>query len=135
LFRHFHSNENVGTICCRFRTFSDIDFYVKLSGTRLDPGYEKLLSDFRDKMGFLNCRIGCNRCEANCPAHMPVGTILRYYYYASYYNEKTASGQKYRELVSNNPDACSFCRGECEKNCPNNVAARALLLDAQRIFS
>lgn len=133
--RYILSNENVGTICCRFRTFSDIEFYVGLSGARLDSVTEKLLSDFRDSMGFLNCRIGCNQCEANCPVHMPVGTILRYYYYARYYNENNPSGHHYRELISHYPDACASCRGQCEKYCPHNVAARELLLDAQRIFS
>ncbi|MCU0377370.1 MAG: aldo/keto reductase [Bacteroidales bacterium] len=134
-YRYILSNENVSTICCRFRTFADIDLYVNLSGKKLDGATAKMLSDFRESMGFLNCRIGCNRCEGSCPVHMPVGTILRYYYYTQYYNEKNNPGNGYKELISQNPGACADCAGECEKSCPHNVAARSLLLDAHRILS
>ncbi|MBE0679278.1 MAG: aldo/keto reductase [Bacteroidales bacterium] len=134
-YRYILSNENVSTICCRFRTFTDIDFYVGLSGEKLDRDSAQLLSDFRDRMGFLNCRIGCNRCEGSCPVHMPVGTILRYYYYSQYYNEKNNPGNSCKELISHYPEACGNCSGECEKSCPHNVAVRSLLLDAQGILS
>ena len=134
-YRYILSNENVSTICCRFRTFADISLFVGLSGEKLDSASANLLSDFRDSMGFLNCRIGCNRCEGSCPAPIPVGTILRYYYYSRYYPEKNGTGNSYKELMSKYPNACAACEGVCEKNCPHNVAARSLLLDAQRIMS
>jgi len=134
-YRYILSNENVSTICCRFRTFEDIDLFVGLSGQKLDTASAGLLSDFRNSMGFLNCRIGCNRCEGNCPAHIPVGTILRYYYYSQYYNERNNPGNTGKELISQFPSACGDCPGECEKNCPHNVAVRSLLLDAHTILS
>jgi len=134
-YRYILSNENVSTICCRFRTFADIGLFVGLSGEKLDSASAELLADFRDSMGFLNCRIGCNRCEGSCPVHMPVGTILRYYYYTQYYNEKNGTGTPYRELMSQYPNACAACEGDCEKSCPHNVAARSLLLHAQKIMS
>lgn len=134
-YRYILSNENVSTICCRFRTFEDIGLFVGLSGEKLDAASARLLSDFRDSMGFLNCRIGCNRCEGSCPAHIPVGTILRYYYYSQYYNEKHNPGNACKELMSQYPSACGNCPGGCEKSCPHNVAVRSLLLDAHRILS
>ena len=81
-YRFILTNKAVSTICCRFRNFNDIEKYVGLSGSTLDNPTAELLSDFRESLGFLNCRIGCNYCEKDCPYHLPINTIMRYYYYS-----------------------------------------------------
>ena len=126
------SNKNVSTICCRFKNFSDIEMYVGLSGTTLDTQTALMLSDFRGSLGFLNCRPGCNKCEQNCPGHLPVNTILRYYYYSQALNENETSAVLYGSLGDHNAGVCRNCRGHCEKACPHNVAIRLLLTDAHR---
>ena len=131
-YRFILTNKDVSTICCRFRNFSDIEKYVGLSGTTLDTPTAGLLSDFRESLGFLNCRIGCNQCEKSCPVHLPVGTILRYYYYSQSLKEKESASRQYRALEGHNTDACRHCRGSCEKACPNDIAIRVLLADANR---
>jgi predicted aldo/keto reductase-like oxidoreductase len=129
------ANKNVSTICCRFRNFSDIEWYARLSGTTLSKPIAELLSDFREKLGFLNCRIGCNLCEKSCPEHIPVNTILRYNYYAVALNEKEAARHYYMELGKSKADRCSSCKGLCEKACPHYVAIRDILYDANRNLS
>jgi len=128
------NNKDVSTICCRFRNFNDIEKYVRLSGTTLDNLTAELLSDFKDCLGFLNCRIGCNYCENSCPNHLPVNTIMRYYYYSQALKEKVTASKYYREIESLKVGACKRCNGPCEKACPHNIAIRELLADADRIL-
>ena len=121
------SNPNVHTICCRFRTFSDIQKYVSLSGTTLDDRLAQKLNDFKDKLGSLHCRIGCNICESKCPHHVPVNSIMRYnYYFHSHGMEKTAM-QYYQDLPGGKAGLCRDCEGYCEKACPHGVLSRFLL--------
>jgi len=131
-YRFILSNKDVSTICCRFRNFDDIKKYIGLSGTTLDEPTAGLLYDFRESLGFLNCRPGCNHCEKSCPNHVPINTILRYYYYAQALKEKESASRYYRELSGPKANACKNCPGACEKACPHNVAVRDLLADANR---
>jgi len=134
-YRFILTNKDVGTICCRFRNFSDIEMYVGLSGSTLDPGSAQLLSDFRESLGFLNCRIGCNICEKSCPRHLPVNTIMRYYYYSQNLNETALARKSYMQLGGADAETCKNCKGTCENACPHNIAVRELLSDAHRLFS
>jgi uncharacterized protein len=121
------SNPYVNTICCRFRNFSDVDKYVRLSGTTLDSRIAMVMKDFVCKLGFLNCRIGCNICESKCPHKVPVNTIMRYnYYFHSKGMEKTAM-QYYQDIDGKAAGLCKDCEGYCEKACPHGVQTRFLL--------
>ena len=129
------SNPNVHTICCRFRTFTDIQKYVRLSGTTLEDRMAQVLNDFRNHVGFLNCRIGCNICEKACPHHVPVNTIMRYnYYFQSLGMEKTAM-QYYQELPGGKAEICKDCEGYCEQACPHGVLTRFLLAQVHEDLS
>ncbi|MCK4853555.1 MAG: aldo/keto reductase [Bacteroidales bacterium] len=121
------TNPDVHTICCRFRTFPDVNKYVRLSGTTLDNRIAQIMNDFRDSLGFLNCRIGCNICEKECPHQVPVNTIMRYnYYFHSHRMEKTAM-QYYQDLPGEKAGSCIDCEGYCEKACPHGVVPQFLL--------
>lgn len=129
------SNPNVHTICCRFPTFSGIQKYVRLSGTTLDDRVAHILHDFRDKLGFLNCHIGCNICESKCPHHVPVNTIMRYnYYFHSHGMEETAM-QYYQDLPGEKTGLYRDCEGYCEKACPHGVLPRFLLTQVHEDLS
>jgi predicted aldo/keto reductase-like oxidoreductase len=129
------SNPDVHTICCRFRTFSDIQKYVGLSGTTLDDRMAQVLNDFRNQLGSLNCRIGCNICEKACPYLVPVNTIMRYnYYFHSHGMEKMAM-QCYQDLPGEKAGLCKDCVGYCEKACPHGVLSRFLLTQAHEALS
>jgi predicted aldo/keto reductase-like oxidoreductase len=121
------TNKCVSTICCRFQNFSDVSKYTRLSGTTLKNRTAQILDDFKDSMGFLNCRIGCNICEKACPHNVPVNTIMRYqYYFHAQKREKTAM-QQYQKLPGSKPDVCKNCPGYCEQACPYGVATKGLL--------
>jgi aryl-alcohol dehydrogenase-like predicted oxidoreductase len=129
------SNKNVHTICCRFRTFSDVEKYVKLSGTNLDDRTAQLLAEFKESQGFINCRIGCNACEKACPEKIPVSSIMRYNYYFHSQREEKKAMQSYSELGLMKPDTCYNCEGYCEQACPYNVSTRALMTMAHSSLS
>ena len=129
------TNRNVGTVCCRFRNFSDVEKYVSLSGTTLNDRTSKILADFKESLGFLNCRIGCNICEQACPNKIPVNTIMRYNYYFQVQKMEKKAMQYYQELQSVKPDVCSECEGFCEQACPYGVATRTLLFVAHNNLS
>lgn len=121
------TNPLAHTICCRFNTFSDIQKYIRLSGTTLDDRIAQIMDDFRDKLGFLNCRIGCNICEQVCPRQVPVNAIMRYnYYFHSHRMEKTAM-QYYNALPGEGAEFCRDCEGYCERACPHHVVSKFLL--------
>jgi len=129
------SNKGVHTICCRFPNYSDINRYISLSGTTLDERSGSMLADFREYMGFLNCRIGCNTCEKACPNNIPVNTILRYNYYYTSHNLQKYSMDLYRDPSLARPDVCIGCEGYCEKACPHGVKTRTLLAIAHKNLS
>ena len=121
------SNPDAHTICWRFRTFSDVEKYIRLSGTTLDDRMAQVLNDFSDKLGFLNCRIGCNLCEKACPHRVPVNTIMRYNYYFQSHGMEKAAMQYYHNLPGIKAGLCRECEGYCERACPHGVLSRFLL--------
>ncbi len=121
------TNPDVHTICCRFRTFADIQKYVRLSGTTLDDRIVQIMNDFRDKLGFFNCRIGCNTCEEKCPYKVPISDIMRYNYYFHTHGMEKRAMQYYRDLQGQQAGYCRDCEGYCEKACPHGVQSRFLL--------
>ena len=129
------SNENVSTICGEFINFEDVKKYVRLSGTKLEPRTSEMLDLFKSDYSSLHCRIGCNVCEAACPHHLPVNTILRYNYYFQAKKQEKLAIQFYNGLQGNKADICLNCEGFCEKACPHGVLARPLLAAAHRNMS
>jgi len=129
------TNPLAHTICCRFNNFSDVEKYIRLSGTTLSSRNALALDDFRNKLGFLNCRIGCNECANRCPHNVPVNTILRYNYYFDSHGREKYAMQKYKGLPGGKPDVCADCEGFCEKACPYGVLTRPLLAMAHQNLS
>lgn len=129
------SNEDVGSICCELPNFDDLKKYIRLSGTRLKPSTEAMLSQYRTNFGSLHCRIGCNLCEEACPHHLPVNTILRYNYYFNAKKQEKKAMALYSELPGNKPDICIKCNGYCENSCPHGVLTMPLLVAAHRNLS
>ncbi len=129
------SNNNVNTICTLLQNFEDIKKYIRLSGTRLEPQTSEMLSFFKSNNSKLHCRIGCNICEAACPHHLPVNTILRYNYYFQAKKQEKLAIQSYSELPGKKADICVHCEGFCEKACPHGVLARPMLAAAHRNLS
>ena len=121
------TNPDVHTICCRFRTFSDVRKYVRLSGTIMDDRAARIMDEFRDRLGSLNCRIGCHLCEQECPHKIPVNSIMRYQYYFHSPGMEQSALRYYARLQSKQASYCRDCPGYCEQACPFGVQARFLL--------
>ncbi len=121
------SNPGVHSICMFFKDLAGFDKYIRLSGTRLDDRKQAMLNDFRELYGPLQCRIGCNRCEAACPHHIPVNTIMRYNYYFHGKKREKYAMQQYADLQIPGPEVCHNCQGYCQEACPHGVLVKGLL--------
>ena len=125
------SNPKAHTICFNFNNFTDVKTLLGLSGQRLTAPDTALLENYREAFGHLICRIGCNTCEAACPHHLPVSTIMRYNYYYEVKKREREAMEKYAKLPGGRPHIlCRNCPGYCEQNCPYGVATRAVLAAA-----
>ena len=121
------ANPRVHTLNLAFNTFDDVQSFLALSGTGLSGGEKRLLASFERDCGPLYCRHACGLCEADCPAGVPVNTIMRYnHYFEAQGSEKYAMGE-YAALEGSRADACRTCPGHCERACPYGVPVRTLL--------
>jgi len=124
------SNPDVHSVCPTINTFEDLHTYVALSGERLEPVDEGMLSDYESMYGRLYCRHACGECESFCPHGVPVNTIMRYqHYFMAHGREKHAMG-KYADLKRTNAEVCENCEGYCEEVCPFGVKVQGLLMAA-----
>jgi predicted aldo/keto reductase-like oxidoreductase len=121
------SNIKAHTTCIDFRNLTDVDWFLKLSGKKLDSLHADLLDHYRENFGYLNCRIGCNICEKACPHNIPINTIMRYNYYYQKKGDQKHAMELYRKLNSSKPELCESCPGYCENACPYGVATKGLL--------
>jgi predicted aldo/keto reductase-like oxidoreductase len=129
------SNPDVHSVCPTINTYEDLDFYLALSGQKLDPLDEGMLSDYGYLSGNLYCRHACGVCEPECPHDVPVNTIMRYqHYFMSQGREKQAM-EKYAALKRTNAGICTECAGYCETACPYGVKVQGLLMAAHQTLS
>jgi len=128
------SNPNVNTVCLTVLNYEDVQDYLRLSGSRLDPGEKSLLSAYKQDCGGLYCRHACGLCEPACPYQVPVNTIMRYdHYFVSQGREKLAMA-KYA-AVQSRADICQSCAGYCESACPYGLPVKALLSSAHHTLA
>ncbi|MGC9344214.1 MAG: aldo/keto reductase [Bacteroidales bacterium] len=125
-------NPDVDTVLVDFQNFDSLEAHIKYANESITPASLSHLTELRNKITNISCRIGCNVCESSCPHKVPVNTILRYNYYFSVKREEKAAMQKYRDLPGGKPDACFDCEGFCEKACPYGVLTRPLLAMAHK---
>jgi predicted aldo/keto reductase-like oxidoreductase len=129
------SNPNVHTVCVTVLNYEEMRNYLKLSGSRLKPQDQALLSAYKTECGSLYCRHACGMCESECPHGVPVNTIMRYdHYFVSQGREKHAMA-KYAALKSKKADKCQNCAGYCESACPYGVPVRAFLAAAHQTLT
>ena len=61
------NNPDISGVCTTIKNFSDLDFYLALSGKRLDQAAAKSLSLYQSEFGRYYCRHACGECESACP--------------------------------------------------------------------
>jgi aryl-alcohol dehydrogenase-like predicted oxidoreductase len=126
------NNANVSCVCPTIKNFSDLEFYVGLSGARFDLKAEKTLAAYKALYGDLYCRHGCDKCESSCPHAVPVNTVMRYNHYFQAQGREKSAMVKYASLPQNKAGKCLNCSGYCESSCPYGVPIQGLLMLADR---
>ena len=130
------SNADVHSICPTMNSFDELETFVPLSGTRLDPEGKAMLADYESGLGRYYCRHACGQCEGSCPKGVPVNTIMRYYHYFAAQRREKFAMEKYHALAGNCADACSNCsEGHCEEACPYGVPVQGLLVLAHQTLT
>jgi predicted aldo/keto reductase-like oxidoreductase len=130
------SNADVHSICPTMNSFDELETFVALSGTRLDPEGKAMLADYESGLGRYYCRHACGQCEGSCPQGVPVNTIMRYYHYFAAQGREKFAMEKYHALSENCADTCSNCSGgDCEKVCPYGVPVQGLLVLAHQTLT
>ena len=125
----------VHSVCPTINTYEDLEFYLSLSGEKLEPIEKGMLVDYESISGSLYCRHACGVCEPECPHDVPVNTIMRYqHYFMSQGREKHAM-EKYAALPRTNAEVCNDCEGNCEAACPFGVKVQGLLMAAHQTLS
>ncbi len=128
-------NPHVSTACLTIKNFDDLDFYLGLSGKAFTPADQELLTAYASILGEFYCRHACGMCESECPARVPVNTIMRYHHYFRAQGREKSAMQKYAALSGNRADGCGNCAGLCESVCPYGVPIHGLLWQAHRTLT
>jgi len=130
------SNPDVHSVCPSMNSLEELETFVTLSGTRLDPEGKAMLADYESGLGRYYCRHACGQCEGSCPQGVPVNTIMRYYHYFSAQKREKFAMEKYHALSGNSADICSNCGGSyCEKACPYGIPIQGLLMLAHQTLT
>jgi aryl-alcohol dehydrogenase-like predicted oxidoreductase len=129
------NNPDVNTACPTILSYSDLEAYVSLSGSRFDLKAQNTLAAYKATYGEFYCRHACGQCEPRCPYGVPVNTIMRYnHYFMGQRKEKEAMLQ-YASLPTSRADVCSRCEGHCEMACPYGVPVQGLLMMAHKTLT
>lgn len=128
-------NPNVHSACPTIDTYEQLEFYVSLSGGRLEPVDAGMLADYESFSGNLYCRHACGECEPHCPHEVPVNTIMRYQHYFMSQGRQKHAMTKYAALPRTDASVCTDCKGYCEAACPFGVKVQGLLMAAHHTLS
>ncbi|MBD3414956.1 MAG: hypothetical protein GF421_11060 [Candidatus Aminicenantes bacterium] len=123
-------NPNVSTVCCLAKTYTEMEQFLHLSGSRLSGTERDRLSKYEQGCGDLYCRHACGLCEPHCPQGVPVNTIMRYYHYFNAQGRESEAMHNYASVPGTNAEVCRNCSGPCEKACPFGVPVQGMLLTA-----
>ncbi len=122
------SNPDVHTVCCTVRTYEEMEWVVRLSGSRLSREEGGKLVAYKGACGALYCRHACGLCELQCPEHVPVNTILRYNHYFFAQGREKEAIARYSRIPGARADSCVNCSAPCEKACPYGVPVQGMLI-------
>ena len=129
------SNPNVHTACCLARTYTELEGFVRLSGSRLEARDKAKLEAYEEGCGDLYCRHACGLCEPRCPRGVPVNTIMRYTQYFLGQGREKEAMELYARIPGLRADTCLKCPGPCEAHCPHNVPVRGMLIAAHEVLA
>ena len=128
-------NPNVNSACPSILSYSDLEAYVSLSGSKFDLKARNTLTAYNAAYGEFYCRHACGKCEPQCPYGVPVNTIMRYNHYFMGQGKEKSAMLEYASLPTQKADIFSQCKGHCEEACPYGVPVQGLLMLAHRTLT
>jgi len=129
------SDPRAHTVCLDFKNLESAQTWLGQSGTHFETEQANLLGDYKQHLGFLNCRMGCNACEKACPYHLPVNNIMRYHYYFQNKRQEKEAMKLYARVQGTRAEVCHSCTAPCEDACPYGVHTKALMALAHEHLS
>ncbi len=129
------NNPDVNAACPTILSYSDLEAYVSLSGSKFDLKARNTLAAYRATYGEFYCRHACGQCEPRCPYGVPVNTIMRYNHYFMGQGKEKQAMLQYASLPTSKADVCSRCEGHCERACPYGVPVQGLLMMAHKTLT
>jgi len=128
-------NPDMHTACISFTEFDLVDKVVPLSGTRLTPPEERMLSQIGLSLDNQYCRHGCFECVEKCPQDVPVSTIMRYAYYYQGQGQEKFAMSKYAALEGRGASPCLDCEGQCAGACPHGLDIQTSMLQVHDLLT
>lgn len=121
-FRWVLSNPSVDGLVVSMNDRAMVDEYVAASGSGPPRGEDlALLARYLAFNAGRACQIGCGRCEARCPAGVPIADVMRMRMYDRDYGLPAIAAREYAALATD-ATACLACDGApCASACPNDL--------------
>ena len=135
-FRWVLSNRDVDGVVVTMPDRAHVDEYLAASGAQaIDRADADLLVRYASLQAGGYCRHGCGVCESSCPAHVPIGEVLRTRMYARDYGVVEIARAEYAALGT--PAlACLSCSGRpCAGTCPHGLAPNLLARATHALLS
>ena len=134
-FKWVLKHPEVSGIIVTMKTASDMELYLKASGSKFTSADQKVLDQYARLHGSEYCRTGCGECEGSCPAGVEIASIMRYRMYFSDYGMEKRAMESYA-LLKNKASACIGCKDPaCIGSCPYGLPVKDMLCDAHESMS
>jgi predicted aldo/keto reductase-like oxidoreductase len=115
----------IDAVIARMGSNEDMEAMLPLARLKLSAKAERELRAIVKLQMGTACHL-CGNCEANCPEHIAVTNMIRYYAYLNDYKDRELAESLYRKLGYNPAAVCTNC-GACEQVCPSHLPISNLL--------
>ncbi len=134
-FKWVLKNPEVSGLIITMKTVSDLESYLKASGSEFTSADQRILDRYAGLYGKEYCRTGCGECEVSCPAGVEIASVMRYQMYFKDYGMEKRAIQSYASLTKN-AAACADCsEPACTGKCPYGLPVKDLLCEAHESMS
>jgi predicted aldo/keto reductase-like oxidoreductase len=134
-FKWVLKHPEVSGLIVTMKTASDIELYLKASGSKFTAADQDVLDRYARLYGSEYCRTGCGECEKSCALGVEIASVMRYRMYFMDYGMEKRAMQSYA-LLRKNASTCSGCVDPvCVGSCPHGLPVKDMLCDAHESMS
>jgi predicted aldo/keto reductase-like oxidoreductase len=134
-FKWVLKHKEISGLIVTIKTASDIDLYLKASGTKFTAVDQAVLDRYALLYGSEYCRTGCGECERSCPLGVEIASVMRFRMYFMDYGMEKRAMESYA-LLKNNASTCFGCVNPgCTGSCPHGLPVKEMLCDAHESMS